>query len=351
MSKKLQNLLIHYEKSILQAMEMININCKGILLVVNENKKLLGTITDGDVRRAILSGCKLNKSIFEIFNKNCLYSNRNISASEVKLMFIEKKIKLLPIVDEDKIVIDYFEIDDLIDYNKLEKENSVMIMAGGLGSRLRPLTDELPKPMLKVGDKPILQIIIEQFRNYGFKNILISVNYKAEMIENYFRDGMDFGVSIKYIKETKALGTAGAINLAKVYLKKPFFVINGDILTTVNFYNLLQHHIENNYKLTIGSRVYETQIPYGVLNIEEACVTELEEKPLIRHLVSGGIYVLNPEVIDIIPKDKYFDITQLINILINNKKKIGSFPITEYWMDIGKVEDYYKANSDIEKFI
>jgi len=350
MPKTLQNLLIHCEKSILQAMEMININCKGILLVVNENNKLLGTITDGDVRRAILSGCQLSKSVIEIFNKNCLYAKKDISVSEVKLMFIENRIKLLPIVDKDKIVIDYFEIDDLIDYNKLEKENPVLIMAGGVGSRLRPLTDNLPKPMLKVGNKPILQTIIEQFRNYGFKNILISVNYKADIIENYFRDGRDFGVSIKYIKETKRLGTAGAISLAKEYLKKPFFVINGDILTTVNYYNLLQYHCENNYKMTIGSRIYETQIPYGVLNMEEACVTELEEKPIINYLISGGVYVLNPEVIDTIPKDKYFDITQLINMLIYNKNKIGSFPITEYWMDIGKADDYYKANSDIDKY-
>jgi len=350
MSKELQNLLIQYDKSILQAMERININCKGILLVVNGDNKLLGTVTDGDLRRAILSGCELSKSVIDIYNKNCAYTNKNADVNEIKVKFIEKKLKLLPIVDKDKIVIDYLEIDDLIDYNKLEKENSVLIMAGGLGSRMSPLTDDLPKPMLKVGSKPILQTIIEQFRSYGFTNILISVNYKADIIENYFRDGSDFGVSIKYIKETKRLGTAGAINLAKGYLNKPFFVINGDILTTVNFYDLLQYHNNNNYKMTIGSRVYETQIPYGVINTEENCVTELEEKPIINHLVSGGIYVLNPEAIDIIPEDKYFDITQLINRLIDNKEKIGSFPITDYWMDIGKVEDYYKANKDVEQW-
>ena len=351
MPKDLQKLLINSEKSILEAMHLINVNnTRGILLVVNENNKLLGTITDGDIRRAILSGCELNNSISEFYNKNCTYISKNTKLSEVKANFLEKKLNLLPVVDKDKIVIDYYEIDDLIDFDKLEKENPVLIMAGGLGTRLSPLTDNLPKPMLKVGDKPILQTIIEQFRNYGFKNILISVNYKADMIENYFEDGRNFGVSIKYIKETKRLGTAGAIYLAKEYLKKPFFVINGDILTTVNFYNLLHYHTENDYKMTIGSRIYETQIPYGVLNIEESCVTELEEKPIISHLVSGGVYVLNPEVIELIPEDNYFDITQLINMLIDNKKKIGSFPITEYWMDIGKVDDYYKANSDIKKY-
>jgi len=350
MPKILEKLLINSEKSMLEAMQLINENCMGILLVVDVDNRLLGTITDGDIRRAILSGSELNSSITKIYNKNCVYTDKNTSVSDVKLRFIEKKIKLLPVVDKDKIVIDYYEIDDLIDYNKLEKENPVLIMAGGLGSRMSPLTDNLPKPMLKVGSKPILQIIIEQFRSYGFKNILISVNYKADIIKNYFRDGKDFGVSIKYIKETKRLGTAGAISLAKKYLTKPFFVINGDILTTVNFYNFLQYHTENNYIMTIGSRIYETQIPYGVINIEESCVTALEEKPIISHLVSGGVYVLNPEVIDTIPKDQYFDITQLINMLIDNKAKVGNFPITEYWMDIGKVADYYKANNDIEKY-
>lgn len=348
MPKTLDNLLVNKQNSILEAMRMIDMNSKGMLFVVDNNNKLLGTITDGDIRRAILSECKLNMSIENIYNKNCIYSKVDIDLYQIKKHFIEKKIKLLPIVDDNKTIINYFEIDDLIDYNKLEKENPVLIMAGGLGTRLRPFTNNIPKPMLKVGNKPILQTIIEQFRDYGFKNILISVNYKADVIENYFRDGKDFGVSIKYIKETKRLGTAGAIKLAEKYLNKPFFVINGDILTNVNFCDLLQYHTENNYKMTIGSRVYETQIPYGVLNIDQACVTALEEKPIVNYIVSGGVYILNYEVINNIPEDKYFDITQLIQILINKRARVGSFSITDYWMDIGRMEDYYRANKDIE---
>ncbi|EKQ51126.1 MULTISPECIES: nucleotidyltransferase family protein [unclassified Clostridium] len=349
-NKDLSNLLVYKNNTIIEAMRLINVNSKGMLFVVDANKKLIGTITDGDIRRAILSGHQLSESIEEIYNTNCIFSSSDISLDELKKQFIDNKIKLLPVVDKNKTVINYFEIDDLIDYNRLEKENSVLIMAGGLGTRLRPFTDNIPKPMLKVGDKPILQTIIEQFRNYGFKNILISVNYKSDIIENYFRDGSDFGVNIKYIKESKRLGTAGAIGIASNYLTKPFFVINGDILANVNFYNLLQYHVENNYKMTIGSRLYETQIPYGVLNVDEACVTSLEEKPIINHLVNGGIYVLEPEVIKNIPKEKYFDITELIDMLINKKERVGSFPITDYWMDIGKVEDYYRANEEIEKY-
>lgn len=347
-NKDLSYLLVNENNTIIEAMRLIDINSKGMLFVTDKNDKLLGTITDGDIRRALLSGHQLNENISEFYNRNCLFINQSLSLDELKIVFIENKIKLLPVVDNNEIIINYFEIDELIDYNRLEKENPVLIMAGGLGTRLRPYTDNIPKPMLKVGDKPILQTIIEQFRFYGFKNILISVNYKSDIIENYFRDGSDFGVSIKYIKENKRLGTAGAIKLASKYLHKPFFVINGDILTNVNLFKLLQYHVENKYKMTIGSRLYETQIPYGVLNVNEDCVTSLEEKPIINYLVNGGIYILETDIIKNIPEDKYFDITELIVLLLKEKERIGSFSITDYWMDIGKVEDYYRANEEIK---
>lgn len=348
--KLLNNIVAEENTTIIDAMRLIDKNSKGALILVDKENKLLGTITDGDIRRAILQDKSIKLPIKDLYNKNCICVNQNTNVNVIKKFFIENKIKFVPVVDENKKVIDYYEIDDFIDYNRMEKDNPVLIMAGGLGTRLKPLTDEMPKPMLKVGNKPIIQTIIEQFKEYGFTNILISVNYKADIIENYFRDGKDFGVSIKYIKETKRLGTAGGIKLAEKYLNKPFFVINGDILTNVNFYNLLQYHIENNYKITIGSRRYETQIPYGVLNIDESCVTALEEKPVVNYLVNGGIYVLNPDIVSAIQENEYFDITQLIELLINKRYKVGSFPITDYWMDIGKVEDYYRANEEIEKY-
>lgn len=348
--KDLNHILINENNTILEAMRLIDVNCKGILIVVDEQNRILGTITDGDIRRAILSEKPIRSSIVNLYNKNCIYVKETLNDINIKKLFVKNKIKFIPIVDTDKKVISYYELDDFIDYNRIEKENTVLIMAGGLGTRLKPLTDELPKPMLKVGDKPILQTIIEQFRDYGFTNILISVNYKADIIENYFREGKDFGVSINYIRESKRLGTAGAIKLAEKFLDKPFFVINGDILTNVNFCNLLQYHLENKFSITIGSRIYEMQIPYGVLNVDESCVTSLEEKPVYSYVVSGGIYVVDPQVINNIPENEYFDITELINKVMDKSGKIGSFPIKEYWMDIGKIEDYYKANKDIEKY-
>lgn len=347
--KDLSNVLVQENATIIDAMRLIDKNAKGILILVDDENRILGTITDGDIRRLILDGKSVKSPIINLYNKDFIYVNENTSINVVKQYFIENKIKFIPVVDKNKKIIDYYEIDDFINYNSMEKDNPVLIMAGGLGTRLKPLTDEIPKPMLKVGNKPILQTIIEQFKEFGFTNILISVNYKADIIENYFRDGKDFGVSIKYIKEVKRLGTAGAIKLAEKYLDRPFFVINGDILTNVNLYDLLQYHLSSKATMTIGSRIYETQVPYGVLNIDESCVTSLHEKPIYSYVVSGGIYVLNPEATKSIPYDKYFDITELINELMDNRAKVSSFPINDYWMDIGKIEDYYKANDDIHK--
>lgn len=321
MKKDINKLFVNSESSIIDTLKIINFNTKGMAIVVDEANKLLGTITDGDIRRGILKGMVLTEGIEIIYNRNCKYIYSFHERGEIKDLFEEFNLKIVPVVDKDNVVVDYFEIKDLFFENNKNKENYVLIMAGGLGTRLKPLTNDIPKPMLNVGGKPILETIINQFKNKGFTNILISVNYKSEIIENYFRDGKDFGVSINYIKEEKRMGTAGAIKLAEKFFDAPFFVINGDILTNVNFEDLLDYHMENKFSMTIGSRIYEMQVPYGVLNMEEICVTSLEEKPIFRFNVSGGIYVLNPEVVKYIPEKKYFDITELINILINQKKK------------------------------
>ncbi len=346
----IEYLLINREASIIEAMRLIDKNAKGILIVVDQDKKILGTITDGDIRRAILKEIPVTSGIESLYNQNSIFVYENTTTNDIKKMFIDKKIKFVPVVDKDHHILGYYEIDDFINYSIIEKDNPIIIMAGGLGTRLKPLTDNIPKPMLKVGNKPILQTIIEQFRDYGFKNIFISVNYKSELIKNYFRDGKDFDVSITYIEERKRLGTAGAIKLAEKYINKNAIVINGDILTNINFHNLLKYHEENNFFMTIGSREYEMQVPYGVLNVNDAKVLSLEEKPVYSYVVSGGVYIINPDATQYIPQNEFYDITDLINQLVANNKNIGSFPIKDYWMDIGKIEDYYKANDDITKF-
>lgn len=344
--QEIVKLFIRPEENIQRTMEVIDRGARGIALVTDDQNRLIGTVTDGDIRRAILRGTPLDNPVRSIMNEHFTFVTPNDSSILVETIFQQKHIHQLPVLD------DYMRVVDVIFYHEFHntpsKENWAVIMAGGLGTRLAPLTKDTPKPMLKVGAKPILETIIEQLKSYGYRNILLSVNYKGDMIENYFQDGANFGVNIRYIKEKKRLGTAGAIGLAREYLDKPFFVINGDILTKLNFEQFMQYHVKHNHVITVGTKKYELQIPYGVVNIKEEKVVELAEKPIQSYFISGGMYCLNPETLDDIPEDEYFDITQLIQGYLSQNKKIGSFPITEYWMDIGHMEDYHQANIDYE---
>ena len=222
-------------------------------------------------------------------------------------------------------------------------------MVGGLGTRLRPLTENTPKPMLKVGDKPILETIIENFAKYGFVNITLSVNYKSNIIKSYFGNGSEFGVNIDYIEEQKRLGTAGALSLLTNKPTEPFFVMNGDLLTNVNFEHLLDFHMQNNSNATMCVREYEQQVPFGVVNIEDGKIKSIQEKPTNKFFVSAGIYLLSPEVLDLIPNNEYYDMPILFDELIRNNKNVVSFPLREYWLDIGRIEEYQKANEEYDE--
>lgn len=340
----LKELLVKPYESIKRTIEVMDKAGLGIALITSCENKLLGIVTDGDVRRAIIKNFDLDKEVNTIMNKDYTFLTKNYSNVLVENLFNVKPIKHIPILDENMEVIDLIVYNDF--YSRPVKENYALIMAGGLGTRLRPLTYDLPKPMLKVGAKPILETIIDQLKSFGFINIIISVNYKSEIIKEYFKDGSSFGVKISYIEEKKRMGTAGAIKLAKDYLVKDFFVINGDILTKLNFLSFMNHHIEDNNLITVSTRKHDFQVPYGVLDIDGSKVNLIKEKPTYNFFINAGMYCLNPEVINFIPDDEYFDITKLIEILIKNNKLVGSFPIREYWMDIGQVNDYHRANED-----
>jgi NDP-sugar pyrophosphorylase family protein len=229
-----------------------------------------------------------------------------------------------------------------------EKENYVVLMAGGRGSRLKPLTNEVPKPMLKVGKKPILETIMDLFKSYGFKNFIISINYLADMVEGYFGDGKSFGVNIQYFRESKMLGTVGCIRYLKKYLTKPFYVMNGDLLTKLDVRSMMDYHIDNKFDLTIGVKKYQYSLPYGVVNTEGGRITSIVEKPVESWMVNGGIYCLKPSVIDFIPNEGSFDITCLIDKCINSGANMGAYEINDYWVDIGQLEDYYRANTEYD---
>ena len=330
--------------TIKEALTIIDTGAIKIALVVDEYDKLLGTITDGDIRRAILDGKSLEDSIEDIYYKEPTVVSIDESKESIINICTSKKIYQVPVVNGEGKVVSIAILDELL---KLKSySNKVVLMVGGLGTRLRPLTETTPKPMLHVGGKPILQTIVERFASYGFTNIIMCVNYKSDIIQEYFGDGSKFGVSIEYVLENKRMGTAGALSLLKEKPTEPFFVMNGDLLTNVNFENMLEYHLKNSAVASMCVREYDLQVPYGVVNIEDGEIKSIEEKPVHKFFVSAGIYMLNPECIDYIPKDEFYDMPTLFEELIKMDKKTISFPLREYWLDIGRIEEYEKANRE-----
>ncbi|MCT4605058.1 MAG: nucleotidyltransferase family protein [Marinisporobacter sp.] len=344
MRRDIGKILIGPDTKIKEIVKVIDQGQLGIALVVDDQKNLLGTINDADIRKAILKELSFEEKARSIMNENFVFVNYNASFRFIKKIFEIKKVKQLPLLDDDGRVVDLLLVNDILVKNK--KDNWAVVMAGGLGTRLRPLTYEVPKPMLKVGDRPILEIIIEQLSMYGFKNILLTVNYKAQIIESYFRDGKDFDVNIEYIHEKKRLGTAGALKIAKQYLDDPFIMMNGDLLTKLNFEQLLEYHKKNEFDITVGSKKYDIEIPYGVLDIHETSVVGLKEKPKMNFFINSGIYCINPKLIEYIPNNEYYNITDLIDEVMKKDYHVGSFPIREYWLDIGQIPDYERAAQD-----
>ncbi len=343
--KNLEHVLVNEKCSIKETMEHIDKSGRGIAVIVDDNKRLIGTVTDGDIRRAILNKMSIDLSVNTITKYDCIFINSTSSKKFIENIFKSKKILQIPVVDESMRVTDVIFFKDLYDKNN-SRNNYALIMAGGLGTRLRPLTSELPKPMLKVGDKPILEIIIGQLKSFGITNILISVNYKAHIIESYFRNGNDFGVNIEYIREKKRLGTAGSLKLARHYLDKPLILVNGDILTKLNFDQFLDFHVRNNADITIATRKHDIDIPYGVVDLNDTSVVDLKEKPTLEFFVNAGMYCISPQMVDYIPDNEYYDITTLIDIAMKKNYSVKSFPIREYWIDIGQIQDYTRANNE-----
>lgn len=340
----LKDIMVSPAMTIIQTMQTIDQSGLQFAVVIDSQKKLLGTVTDGDIRRGILNGYSLNTEIQSVMNKEPVYEIMGQEASYYQMAMEQKKLKQLPIIDSQGRIIDILFAQS--QGGVPQKENTVILMAGGLGTRLRPLTNHIPKPMLQIGNKPILEIIMESFKNHGFSNFIFTVNYKKDIIKDYFQDGSNFGVSISYIDEDKRMGTAGALSLLEEKPKHPFFVMNGDLLTKVNFEQLLDFHQETDSLATMCVREYEYQIPFGVVETENHRFLSIQEKPLHRSFVNAGIYVLNPEAIEYIPPNVFFDMPELFDKLNKEGQSLSAFPLREYWMDIGRLDDYEKANGD-----
>jgi len=342
--KSFENIRLAITSTIKDALKVIDTGAMQIALVLDDENKLIGTITDGDVRRGILTGLTLDDGIESIIFRTPTVCSVNDTKEDILKIAVAKKLYQIPIVDLDGVLVGIDEVDELL--KPAEHSNKVILMVGGMGTRLRPLTNDRPKPLLEVGNKPILETIIANFAKYGFKSIILSVNYKSQMIEDYFGDGSKFGVTIDYVHEDKRMGTAGALSLMREQLTEPFFVMNGDLLTNVNFEHMLEYHLSNQAIATMGVREYDFQVPYGVVNVEGHQITSIEEKPVHKFFVSGGMYVLDTDVLNTIPDDIFYDMPTLFEKLIANKQKAISFPIREYWLDIGRMSDFEQANNE-----
>jgi dTDP-glucose pyrophosphorylase len=345
--RNIEDIVVKESTSIIEVLKIIDKSSKQLALVVDDSNKLLGTISDGDIRRALLKKISLNESVKNIYFKKPTIASINDSREEIINLCKIKKIYQIPIVDNEGSLIGIEVLNELISNEK--KLNKVILMVGGLGTRLHPLTEKTPKPMLEVGKKPILLTIVEKFAEYGYTDIVMCVNHKANIIKDYFGDGAKFGVNIEYVLEDKRMGTAGALSLLKEKITEPFFVMNGDLLTKVNFEHLHDFHEANDSMGTMCVRDYDFQVPFGVVNIKNTKILSIDEKPLHKFFVNAGIYIFNPEVLQFIPKDQFYDMPTLFNKLIHENLKVVSFPIMEYWIDVGHIDELERANNEYHK--
>ena len=339
-----RNALVSSSTTLRQTIEAITNASIQIALVVDANNKLLGTVTDGDIRKAILAGKDLDITAEEAMRREPITSAAKTPRAAILKLMREKKIHQMPLLDDLGRVVDVLTVDDMI--GAIQKLNAVVIMAGGLGARLLPLTNDTPKPMLKVGGKPILETIIQSFVDQGFINFFVSINYKAEMISEYFGDGSKFGATITYLNEKMRLGTAGGLSLLPKNFHAPVIVMNGDLLTRISVDALLDFHERENAVATMVVREDQYQIPYGVVQVDGAQIISVEEKPTQRNLVNAGIYVISKLGLENIPIDTFYDMPTHFTKLSADGHRTAAFPLHEYWVDIGRLDELERAQRE-----
>jgi len=337
-----KSILVTANMTVREIISVIDESSLQIALVIDDNRKLLGSITDGDIRRGLIAGVRMDEAVKKIMNTEPYCAQEHYDRDELLQAMMARRLYQVPVVDDDGCVMDLVIIDDLFK-GGVDRKNWVVLMAGGLGTRLHPLTNTTPKPLIDVGGKPILERILESFVSKGFKRFYISVNYKSEMIKSYFADGEKWGVEIRYLEETEALGTAGALSLIPEIPSEPLIVMNGDLMTEVDFSKLLDFHVEHKAKCTMGVREYDFQVEFGVVEIENGVIARINEKPVHTFLVNAGIYTLEPSVVQDIPNGTVMDMPQLFDELIAKGAHACAFPIHEYWLDIGRTEDLDRA--------
>jgi dTDP-glucose pyrophosphorylase len=342
---------------LVEAIEAIEKTDKRIAVVIDEKSKLVGTITDGDVRRSILAGGTLQTPVKDFMNSNPVTAFENSSKEALFNLMKNNNILAIPLVNKDGKFIDLSHISEISqDKAEINKYNisTAVIMAGGLGMRLRPITENIPKPMVDIGGMPLLERQIKKLSGFGIQKIYLAVNYLSEVIESHFNDGSKHGVEIHYLKEKESLGTGGALSLLPEKPDKPFLVMNGDVLTNSNFQSLSEFHFHQANDITIAGFSYNINIPFGVIDNNGPLVQTLQEKPSENFLCNAGIYILSPKALEQIPHSKFYNMTDLVNDYLGLGKPVSIFPIHEYWSDIGTSNDLdnarkiYTENKDYE---
>jgi dTDP-glucose pyrophosphorylase len=342
--KNWQNTLIAPSLTLREALQTINdVGCQ-MALVVGSDRRLLGTLSDGDARRALLRGVTLDTPVSEAMHTTPTVVHKH-DDRETRLGLIRwRGLHQLPIVDNRGHVVGLEVVDDYL--HVPAREESVVIMAGGLGSRLKELTRETPKPMLNVGSRPILETIVRSFSEQGFRRFYLAVNYKAEQIEAYFGDGSNFGIEVHYLREQKRLGTAGALSLLPAELEHPIVVTNADLLTKANYVAMIENHLATSADATMGVRKYEMQVPFGVVQEKDGRISSIFEKPVHQFMVSAGMYVLSPSVMKFVPRDQFFDMPALFETITKQGLYARCHHVDGYWLDIGQPSDFERANND-----
>jgi dTDP-glucose pyrophosphorylase/CBS domain-containing protein len=343
-------LLVDPSTPVREVIACIDRNATGIALVVDPARRLIGAITDGDVRRAILSGLDLEHPAERLLERKedepyrtPVTARAGTPDAELLHLMNTASLRHIPLVDEGNRVVDVALMTDLV--QEYDLPLTAVVMAGGKGTRLGPLTRETPKPMLPVGDRPLLEHIVEQLQTSGISRVALTTHYKSEVISEHFGDGRDFGVDIEYFAEDEPLGTAGGLSLVPD-TDEPLLVMNGDILTRVNFRALLDFHREHEAAMTVCVRQEELKLPYGLVEADGEAVTGIDEKPTITHFINAGIYLIDPVARPYVPRGTAFEMPDLVARLIEHGLPVVRFPLREYWVDIGLTETYEQAGRD-----
>jgi dTDP-glucose pyrophosphorylase/CBS domain-containing protein len=346
--ERLGNVLVSEATVISEALLQMDKAGHGILLLTNEKGTLSGVITDGNVRRAILGAQSFDQPCSVIATRNSVTASPAVTPQmALELMDHGRSFALnhLPVIDENGVPAGLIMRRDLVGLMDLPLR--AVIMAGGLGTRLRPHTEQVPKPMLPVKGRPMMESLVEQLRDAGVKRVHVATHYKGDMIKDHFGDGSSFGVAVDYVDEESPLGTAGAIGLMGRQ-EEPLLVMNGDLVTSIDFRSFLDFHREQQAEMTVAVRKFDMEVPFGVVETDGAFVQSIKEKPVTNFLVNAGIYLLEPTVLDVITPGQHLDMTDLVQKLIEQGRSVASFPLVEYWLDVGTLLDYERAQHEVE---